>query len=182
MAEKLRKCGECRERAVAPAVVEYGTSVDHDGRAYAVRVPNLPVFKCRHCGNETLGEEALERVEAAFRKAAGLLSSAEIRAGRERLKLTQKKLATALRIAEATLSRWETGAQIQQAGYDTLLRLVFESSDVQRRLGVGRRPTPEPVAETELEVAFDLRGYAGEGGYNLDSRSHTSYRRELVGV
>jgi DNA-binding transcriptional regulator YiaG len=38
---------------------------------------------------------------------------------------TQKELAVQLAVAEATLSRWETGGQIQQRAMDKLLRLFF---------------------------------------------------------
>ena len=48
----------------------------------------------------------------------------------EALGLTQKQLATRLHLAESTLSRWETGAQIQQRAMDLLLRMFFEIPQV----------------------------------------------------
>lgn len=48
-----------------------------------------------------------------------------IRRTRERLKLSQKQLAEELQVAESTLSRWESGMQIQQRAMDQYLRLVF---------------------------------------------------------
>jgi transcriptional regulator with XRE-family HTH domain len=53
------------------------------------------------------------------------LTPAAIRENRLRLNLTQRELAEQLDIAEATLSRWETGAQIQQRAFDRLLRAYF---------------------------------------------------------
>ena len=51
------------------------------------------------------------------------------------LLLTQKLLADHLGIAESTLSRWETGAQIQQRAFDKLLRLYFDVPEARRHLG-----------------------------------------------
>jgi hypothetical protein len=39
-------------------------------------------------------------------------------------------------IAEATLSRWETGAQIQQRAMDAFLRVFFRSAEARGVLGV----------------------------------------------
>jgi putative zinc finger/helix-turn-helix YgiT family protein len=56
-----------------------------------------------------------------------LLSPEEIRRSREKLGLTQKQFAALLGVGEATVSRWETGAQIQQRAMDRFLRLCFAS-------------------------------------------------------
>ena len=40
-----------------------------------------------------------------------------------------------LRVAKETVSRWETGAQIQQRAMDLLLRLFFDIPEVRRQLG-----------------------------------------------
>jgi DNA-binding transcriptional regulator YiaG len=176
MTEKLRKCGECRERAVSPAVVEYVTSIDHDGRSYAVRVPNLAVFKCGKCGDETLGAEALEKVEAAFRRTAGLLSPEEIKRQRAALKLTQKQLAKAMRIADSTLCRWETGVQVQQAGYDEFLRQIFKCEALRRSLGIDKRKQVHST-ETGYEfMSFPIREYDTGVSYNMTRGSSVQFR------
>jgi len=69
--------------------------------------------------------EAGEKVNDALRTAAGLLQPLEIRQRREALGINQKALAAHLGIVPTTLSRWEPGAQIQQRGFDKLLRLYF---------------------------------------------------------
>jgi putative zinc finger/helix-turn-helix YgiT family protein len=126
----------CRERAVAPVTLDrYETELEHDGRKYAISVADLAVLKCRHCGEVYLDEAADERLSEALRAAAGLLPPAEIRRGREGLGLTQKQLANQLRISEFTLSRWETGAQIQQRSMDAFLRVFFQSGEARRLLG-----------------------------------------------
>ena len=54
----------------------------------------------------------------------------EIRQGREQLGLTQKQFANLLGVGEATVSRWETGAQIQQRALDRFLRVCLASPAV----------------------------------------------------
>ena len=128
------KCAVCRERRVELVKEHYEVKVDHDGRSYDLSIPDLELLKCGSCGNRILPYEAGERVNEALRQAAGLLAPKEIKEHRLALGLTQKELAETLRIAEATLSRWETGAQIQQRGYDVLLRLYFDIPAVRERL------------------------------------------------
>ena len=107
-------------------MVDYRTRIEHDGRGYDIEVNGLHVLSCTDCGNRDLDADAIERVSDALRKTAGLLTPGEIREGRHHLGLTQKVLADQLDIAEATLSRWETGAQVQQRAFDKLLRAYFE--------------------------------------------------------
>jgi putative zinc finger/helix-turn-helix YgiT family protein len=120
------KCPSCRKKAVVSVVEDYRTRIEHDGRPYDLIVPALHVFACGECGNRDLDDDANKQVSDALRKAAGLLTPEEIRDGRHGLQMTQKALAEQLDIAEATLSRWETGAQIQQRAFDRLLRAYFE--------------------------------------------------------
>ena len=131
------KCGDCRRKAVYPITLpEYSVPMEHDGRTYQVVVKNFDVLKCRDCGEIEITDEFSERLSEAYRQAVGLLSPTEIRAHRTGLGLSQKGLADALKISESTLSRWETGSQIQQRSMDLLLRLVFELAEVRDYLKV----------------------------------------------
>lgn len=135
-APENQRCMVCRERAVSPLRLDrYEAELEHDGRKYAVSVPDLTVLKCRNCGETYLDEAADERLSEALRTAAGLLSPSEIRDHREKLGLTREQLANRLRIPESALSRWETGAQIQQRSMDAFLRVFFQSSEARRLLG-----------------------------------------------
>ncbi len=116
--------------------MDYTTEVVHDGRSYTVTVPALRVFRCGKCGDLVLDTEANRRISSAFRRQAGLLAPEEIRRQREALGLTQRELAARLQVADATLSRWETGAQVQQRSLDKLLRLFFELPEVRQVLTV----------------------------------------------
>jgi DNA-binding transcriptional regulator YiaG len=51
----------------------------------------------------------------------------EILQGREKLGLTQKQFANLLGVGEATVSRRQTGAQIQQRALDRFLRVCLAS-------------------------------------------------------
>jgi putative zinc finger/helix-turn-helix YgiT family protein len=128
------KCGTCRQRGLIPAVLDYQADVGHDGRIYPLTLPALSVFRCELCGAIVLDDEADKKITDALRQAAGLLSPEQIRRGREALGLTQKQLAHNLQVGEATLSRWETGGQLQQRSLDRLMRLYFQVPEARRFL------------------------------------------------
>ncbi len=141
------KCAACRERAVAPETLSsYSAALEHDGKRYDVELHDLPVLRCGRCGEVVFGDEAESRLSDALRDAAGLLHPAEIRGRREAFGLTQKQLARRLRIAESTLSRWETGAQIQQKCMDLMLRSFFDVPELRRYLdAIESAPYPAAV-------------------------------------
>ncbi len=146
---KKYQCPQCRNRSLAEVVLaEYKTELDHDGRAYTLTMREVPVLNCSECGSQALTRAASDMATVALREAAGLLSPEKIRAGRTQLRLTQKELAKHLDLAESTLSRWETGAQIQQRCMDTLLRLFFEVPEVRLHLGVPAA-TVDPASPVE---------------------------------
>jgi putative zinc finger/helix-turn-helix YgiT family protein len=138
------KCGKCRQRAVGLATVPYTTTFDHDGRKYTVTVPDLVVPRCSNCGTIALDEEANRRLSAAFREQAGLLAPQQIRDNRIALGLTQQALADLLGVGVSTLSRWETGAQIQQRSLDRFLRAFFTLPPLRTALA-GDIPVPSEV-------------------------------------
>ncbi len=134
---KPRKCMYCRENQVVPVVLpSHVEEMEHDGRKYSVSLTNFRVLQCRNCHELVFDDSADETVSQALRKEVGLLAPAEIRQGRESLGYTQRQLADYLRISMHTLSRWETGAQIQQRGMDALLRVFFQSAEARSILGV----------------------------------------------
>ncbi len=67
-----------------------------------------------------LGEDAI----AIYRRKHGLLSADQIRTIRERFEVTQAEFARLLRLGANTLSRWESGRNVQTEAMDTLLRLI----------------------------------------------------------
>jgi HTH-type transcriptional regulator/antitoxin MqsA len=85
-------------------------------------------LRCPKCGeivqrfrdSRRLQEDAI----AIYRKRRGLLSADDIRAIRQRFGLTQANLAGLLRLGANTVSRWESGRNVQTAAMDMLLRLI----------------------------------------------------------
>jgi DNA-binding transcriptional regulator YiaG len=126
--------------------IHYAEEHDHDGRIYQITVPGLEVDHCEKCGAIVLDDLANERVTAEIRRQAGLMNPAEIRTQRLKLSLSQKDMAAALCVAEGTLSRWETGAQIQQRAMDLHLRTFFFVPEARefmmRTAGLVSAPTP----------------------------------------
>jgi putative zinc finger/helix-turn-helix YgiT family protein len=109
------------------AIVPYSATIEFDGRAYCVEIPALTVPQCANCENIGLDEEADRHISAAFRREARLATPEQIREGRERLGLTQTEFADLLGVGVVTVSRWESGAQIQQRAMDRFLRVCFAS-------------------------------------------------------
>jgi putative zinc finger/helix-turn-helix YgiT family protein len=93
-----------------------------------IAVPSASHLRCPRCGevvlrfqdSKRLGEDAI----AIYRKRHGLLSADEIRAIRKRFGLSQAELARLLHFGGNTVSRWESGRNVQTAAMDMLLRLV----------------------------------------------------------
>jgi putative zinc finger/helix-turn-helix YgiT family protein len=120
------RCGQCHQKTMALATVPYDIRIDHDGKKYDVHVEDLSVPKCANCGAISIDDDASEQIDAAFRQQAKLLTPSEIREGRLKLGFhQQQEFAKCLGVAVSTLSRWETGAQIQQHFHDGVLRAFF---------------------------------------------------------
>jgi putative zinc finger/helix-turn-helix YgiT family protein len=93
-----------------------------------IAVPGAPHLRCPKCHEVVLRYEDTRRLNedaiATYRRKHGLLSAGEMRAIRERFKLTQAEFGTLLRLGANTLSRWESGRNVQTEAMDTLLRLI----------------------------------------------------------
>ena len=93
-----------------------------------VAVPGVQHFACPSCGEVVLRHEdakALrERAVEVYRRSRSLLSAGEIRAVRQRLNLTQAQFASLLQLGLNTVSRWESGRNVQNGAMDVLLKVV----------------------------------------------------------
>jgi putative zinc finger/helix-turn-helix YgiT family protein len=85
-----------------------------------LRCPNCDEVVLRFHDAKRLSQDAIAR----YRQRHGLLSADEIRALRKHFKLTQSALARLLRLGATTISRWESGQNVQTAAMDLLLRLL----------------------------------------------------------
>ena len=93
-----------------------------------ISVPSARFRGCPKCREIVLrfqdSKRLLADAIAIYRKRHGLLSADEIRVIRERFGLTQANLARLLRLGANTVSRWESGRNVQTAAMDILLRLI----------------------------------------------------------
>jgi putative zinc finger/helix-turn-helix YgiT family protein len=93
-----------------------------------ITVPSASHLKCPKCGEIVLRFQEAKRLHEdaseIYRRKHGLLSADEIRAIRERFNLNQADLARLLRLGANTVSRWESGRNVQTAAMDVLLRLI----------------------------------------------------------
>lgn len=93
-----------------------------------VNVPSAVHMRCKHCHEVVLRLSDARRLSedaiAIYRKKRGLLSADEIRGLCKRIRLTQAELAKLLKLGQNTLSRWESGRNVQTESMDLLLRLV----------------------------------------------------------
>jgi putative zinc finger/helix-turn-helix YgiT family protein len=140
-------CGKCRQETVERATLPYSTEVQYDGRIYTVDVPRFEVPRCTNCGAMVLDDDANDQITDALRRQVGLLTPQRIRSNRESLGLKQRDFANLLGVGESTVSRWETGSQIQQKSLDKLMRLYFAMPEVRHALSDKDR-----IAELGSEV------------------------------
>jgi HTH-type transcriptional regulator/antitoxin MqsA len=93
-----------------------------------ILVPDMSFLKCSNCDEIVLrldeSRKLREKAIDLYRNKYHLLSGEEIRSLRERLGLTQADLADLLRLGQNTLSRWESGRNVQASAMDVLLRLI----------------------------------------------------------
>ena len=93
-----------------------------------IEVPSATHLACPACGEILLRPQDSKRLTedaiALYRKKHHLLSADEIRAIREHFGITQAELARLLRLGGNTVSRWESGRNVQTGAMDMLLRMI----------------------------------------------------------
>ncbi len=134
---RSRKASPVRRRRVLPEdacpacgtqMVEKRATLRLPVNGEEVRVPSAAHLRCPKCGEILLRFQDAKRLNedavAIYRKKYRLLSADEIRALRKGFGLTQADLARLLRLGANTVSRWESGRNVQSATMDVLLRLI----------------------------------------------------------
>jgi putative zinc finger/helix-turn-helix YgiT family protein len=93
-----------------------------------VSVPSALHLRCPKCHEVVLRFSDARRLQedaiSVYRRKRGLLSADEIRALRGRFALTQGELARLLHLGANTISRWESGRNVQTEAMEMLLRLL----------------------------------------------------------
>jgi HTH-type transcriptional regulator / antitoxin MqsA len=89
--------------------------------------------QCERCGEEFFlpgqMDTVLRRAADRIREDEGLLGPQEIRAIRERYRLSQADFERLLGTGPKTVTRWERGTVVQNRATDSLLRLVAENPE-----------------------------------------------------
>jgi len=117
------ECPDCESEVTA---VSYQTQFfEHGTGADAVKLScEVPVHSCRQCGYEWTDEVGEEIRHETVCRHLHRLTPREILSIREAHQLSQAEFSRITGFGEASLSRWETGAQIQNVSNDRLLRLI----------------------------------------------------------
>ncbi len=129
-----RRCPDCGQRTLQPAIISHESSIRYEGRLHSIALVDLRVPQCDRCGSIVFDNDADAQIQSAFHDQLGLLRSTDIREGRRRLALSQVEMASHIGVAPETLSRWETGAMIQSAAMDKLLRVYFDVPEAKQYL------------------------------------------------
>lgn len=153
------RCAECGRKTMVIATVPYFIRIDHDGKKYEVNIPRLTVPQCTECKAISIDDEASAQIDGEFRRTAKLLTPDEIRTERIRLGYDQQRdFAQAFGIGISTLSRWETGAQVQQHFHDKMLRAFFAVPQMRKYLeslnGVGTRAASTGISYTVITTLW----------------------------
>jgi putative zinc finger/helix-turn-helix YgiT family protein len=127
----------------------------------------VPVWTCDACGDQYTDEAAEEIRHAVVCEHLGRLTPKQIVEIRNSYGLTQAEWSDLTGFGTASIKRWETGALIQSASADNLIRLLKEARNIeilQRARGRARTElvsskfrTTIPVATTEIAHFFRLR-------------------------
>ncbi|TVP79361.1 MAG: hypothetical protein EA353_06250 [Puniceicoccaceae bacterium] len=96
-----------------------------DGEAIAELVPiRIPMEWDEELQEWLMTEAGLKQVEETKARYMGLMLPGEIKALREKLRLTQKEISDVLQIGEKTWSPWETGRMRPSRSMNLLLRAL----------------------------------------------------------
>lgn len=85
---------------------------------------DVPVYRCSDCGCEWTCSDAEEIRHEAVCRHLKRLTPAQVLAVREQSGRSQAEFSRITGFGSASLSRWETGIQIQNVACDRLLRLI----------------------------------------------------------
>lgn len=151
------ECILCGDQAARPSIADQ-QFVYRDGGREVVLHAKIAIIHCETCDEAYTAAGAEEAQHEAVCAYLGRLSPTQIRALRERLNLSQARLAELTQIGIASIKRWESGSCIQNASLDARLRaLDVEETSVpapRSRFKFRFEPTPDAVDASRI---FSLR-------------------------
>jgi DNA-binding transcriptional regulator YiaG len=126
-------------------------------------VETIEVQAYRSFGEEVLTPESVGKIERVKARHLGLMTGTDIKAMRERLKLSQKQLTALLQCGEKMLSHWENGHGHPSGLSNTILRLLDEGFISPKHLSTVAQPRTgqspsKPLAKTRPATASKPSG------------------------
>jgi putative zinc finger/helix-turn-helix YgiT family protein len=103
-----------------------------EGKTTTVLTADVPMYHCRSCEFDFMGEDGSQSRDLAVRRHLGVLSPSSICEVRGAWGLTRAAFAELTGIGIASLARWETGQLIQNLSADRLLRLCQFAENIER--------------------------------------------------
>jgi DNA-binding transcriptional regulator YiaG len=128
--------------------VHLPTTKGHLGRF----VETIEVEVFRSFGEEVLTPQSSEKIERIKARHLGIMTGADIKAMRERLKLPQKRLTALLQCGEKMLSHWENGHGYPTGLSNTILRLLDEGFIAPASLEAVQGPRRPLASERYLQT------------------------------
>jgi len=153
-------CGEDRDCEMS----RRARTIRVRGTEISVELRELTCNVCKETFDDPMARDPLEVAYDAYRDQEGLLCPFEIKAFREKLKLSQKGFADLLGMSPATISRYETGA-LQEPSHDTAIRACMNPEFLQNqyerrkhRLDEAQRDRLEDSFVSQLRVSTSVDG------------------------
>jgi len=172
--EEGLRCAECGSTNVETRLEKqqfpYG-----QGRNTVEIEASVPVRHCLQCGFEFLDGAAESRRHEAVCRHLGVLTPDDIKEIREAYGLSRAEFSRLTRLGEATLTRWESAALIQNAAYDRYLRLLRFPENF-RRLQTGQQ---NPAGVVVSMTAYRFRALKEEVARK--DQSHFQLRKRVAG-
>jgi putative zinc finger/helix-turn-helix YgiT family protein len=124
----------------------------------------VPIIKCSDCGQGFLDHIAEDICHEAICRYLGVMTPSQIKDLRDLYGLTQAQFAEITKLGEATLSRWERGAVVQNEAYDNYLYLLSLPINFERirhrRIGE-EEEKPEPSIRVtkfrEIKITEEIK-------------------------
>jgi DNA-binding transcriptional regulator YiaG len=107
----------------------------------------IPVLQCRSCSFSYTDARTEDLQHEAACKHFGLLTPADIKALRDRHRLSRAEFAVLTRLGDATIARWERGELFQNAAYDRYLRLLQNDMNMRQLRSMGQSSTTDDQAQ-----------------------------------
>ena len=154
----MRECPICGEQGFCERRGEFRFDPPPNIPAGTIVIADAVWEECEACGEQIIGHELDQALDAESRRRQGLLSPSEIKAIRERVGLSQAQIAGLMGVGSKTYTRWETGKSIQNKSNDNLIRLINQDPSVLARLEAQRRPDRRKTLDRYFDSLGRLKG------------------------